>query len=91
MYAETTINPCSSGFGMYQTGEYNGDQWENESDLIAEMESNYNLFELGIDELPEGMEDIRGNIHNEPTRVFGFIEDIGGGENEAFYVGVSEI
>ncbi len=91
MFAETTIKPCSSGFGMYEPGEYNGDKWEDETDLINEMGSNVELFELGTDELPEGMDDIRGNIRNEPDRVFGYLYETGGGEIEVYYVGVSEI
>jgi hypothetical protein len=88
MYAETVIKPANSGFGMWEVGEYSEDLWENEDALIDAMAENLiEIFELGVDELPEGFEDIRGRINNEPDRVFGyraFWQDIG-------YAGVSKI
>ena len=35
------------------------------------------LYELGVDELPEGIEDIRGRIQNEAARVFGWLDERG--------------
>lgn len=31
------------------------------------------LYELGMDALPEGIEDIRGHIYSEPTLVFAVV------------------
>jgi hypothetical protein len=71
MYYETTITPCASGFGEYQQNYPNGEGWELEADLVTEMFSNEpELLELGTDELPDGIEDIRGRIHNQAGRIF---------------------
>lgn len=71
MYHEVCIFPAHTGFGMYGTGELS-DPWESESDLLSEMVSTTREFyELGSDvPLPDGVEDIRGRIHNEPDRIF---------------------
>lgn len=89
MFKETVINQCSGGFGQWQAGEYNGSEWEFEEDLISAMYQSVPMFELGVDELPEGLEDIRGNIINEPDRVFGYFDTFG--EDKVYYIGVSEI
>lgn len=74
-YKETTIRPAHSGFGMYQTGEFNGDRYADLSDLIGEAISNVGeVFELGVDELPDGVEDIRGQIYNQPKYVFAYMD-----------------
>ena len=76
-YAEARIAPCSSGFGEYQVQEP-GDTWDDLGDLMDEMRSGCNitgerLLLLGYESLPEGIEDIRGRIHNEPPRVYAIV------------------
>lgn len=84
-YKEIAIDTHSAGFGMYQAGEANGDAWECINDLLQDMRDHCGseLYELGVDALPQGAKDIRGRIYNEPARVFAFIED-----GEAYYCGI---
>lgn len=87
MYKEIVIAPCASVFGKYQASEFNGDTWEDEQDLLDAMRNtDFILYELGVDDLPGGLEDIRGHIHNEPTRVFGYVDE----QDISRYVGISE-
>jgi hypothetical protein len=92
MYKATVIKRCHSGFNMWEAGEY-GEGWDDENDLVNEIYQNIHeeIFELGVDELPEGMEDIRGRINGEPDRVFGYMADCGGGTEEPCYVGISKV
>jgi hypothetical protein len=77
-----------AGFGMFQAEPPNGDDYSDESDLEDTMRDGcgYDLHELGVDEVPEGAEDIRGRIYNEPHRVFVFVDQDG----RPHYVGISE-
>lgn len=87
MYKECVISPHHSGFEMFQCGEYNGPEWANENDLINEMRNNeFELYELGVDDLPTNIVDIRGSIYNEPNRIFGYIDHQG----ITRYVGISD-
>jgi len=88
-YRDCVILPASGGFGEYESGEYGGDLYEDSSLLVGEMYNGtgFELFELGKDTLPEGLDDIRGRIRNEPDRVFGGLDDHG----VPHYFGVSEI
>ena len=88
-YKECTILAASGGFGEYEVGEYNGEAFEDQDALIDAMRegAGFELFELGKDELPEGLEDIRGRIRNEPARVLGGLDD----HDVPHYFGVSEI
>jgi hypothetical protein len=71
MFYETTITPSAGGFGEYDQNTPNGDGWEFAYDLVSEMRGNEpELAEIGIDDLPEGCEDIRGRIHNQAGRIF---------------------
>jgi hypothetical protein len=66
--------------GEYQVGESNAEAWDDEGDLLDAMRDGIapaDLYELGVDELPEGIEDIRGRIQNEPARVFGWLDEEG--------------
>ena len=87
-YHETVITPCASGFGEYQCGNADGEAWEDDGDLLDAMRDGVDpaeLIEIMDDaELPDGMEDIRGRIHSEPYRVFGFLDDAG----HAHYLGI---
>lgn len=68
MWQYVSINRCPSGFGQFQAGE-RGDVYATLTDLLAD--SDFEIFEL-LDgsPLPEGAEDIRGQIRSEPDRVF---------------------
>ena len=87
-YQETTIKPASGGFGMYESNQDSSELWDNEYDLEQAMYegSRNELYELGVDDLPEGIEDIRGNIYNQPSRIFGYLQD-----GTAYYCGIIEI
>jgi hypothetical protein len=88
-YYEVVITPAHGGFGAYETSlDLTGDAWEDENDLVSEMRNNEpELVELGVDELPEGVDDIRGRIHNEPYRVFAFPHE-GEERTTVCYVGI---
>jgi len=71
MYYEAWIEKASGGFGEYEQLKPNGDGWETEDDVIVEMRANIpEMFELGVDPLPERIDDIRGRIHNQDGRIF---------------------
>ena len=42
------------------------------------------VYELGVDILPQGVEDIRGKIHNKPERVFAVKDG-----SEIYYFGLN--
>jgi hypothetical protein len=63
---EVSIKPCSSGFGEYEVGEMG--EVIDVSDILNEVEGE--VYELGVSALPDSVSDIRGLIHNEPSRVF---------------------
>jgi hypothetical protein len=76
-YKECRILPYA---GEYQAGESDAEAWDDESDLLDAMRNDVtpaDLYELGVDELPEGIEDIRGRIQNEAARVFGWLDERG--------------
>ncbi len=74
MYMETIIKPTGNYPIVWQSVE-DGEKWEFEEDLLAAMYQSVEMFELGVDSLPEGIEDIRGTIGREPGRVFGWLCD----------------
>lgn len=89
-FFEQSISPANGGFGQYQAQPINGDAWADDSGLVAEMAQAINdqggeLLELGVDELPDGVEDIRGRIHNEPARVFAVVH----ADRDATYIGIA--
>ncbi len=87
MFYEVVIEACAAGFGEYQVSPINGEGWVDECDLEAAMrQAGCDLYELGVDDLPEGVEDIRGSIHNEPTRVFAAV----GEDGSVAYSGIVE-
>lgn len=83
-YHEVAITPHHAGFGMWQVGEA-GEGWADEEDLVAEIAANFkgDIYELGEDEIPESVEDIRGKIYNQPSRVFALVDG-----DDIWYVGV---
>ena len=83
-YQEIVIQPAHGGFGEYNCvpGDF---IWADKYDLLAEIASNIGqVWELGADELPDGLEDIRGRIHHEPQSVYGWLDEAG----QAHYLGI---
>ena len=90
MYQEVTVTPHHAGFGEWQVGE-GGELWVDTEDLlnaireaICTTNQGGDIYELGSDELPASVEDIRGRIHNEPARIFAAVI-----EGEVTYFGIS--
>jgi len=80
-FMETVIEVVSSGFNEYQAGNYNGDEWKDQSDLKSALldsaeQQNWDVYILGEDDLPEEVEDIRGYITNEPEVVFATVDRV---------------
>jgi hypothetical protein len=90
-YYEVSITPCSGGFGEYYMGLIGSqDPYEDEAELLAECEQHVgSLYELGVDDLPPGVEDIRGNIHKPEGRVFAYLVD-GADDREPRYFAIVE-
>jgi hypothetical protein len=79
-YKECRIQPCAGGSGGYQPDGPDAQAWDDEGDLLDALRYDVapaDLYELGVDELPDGIEDIRGRIQNEPARVFGWLDEQG--------------
>ena len=79
LYHEILIQPSSSGFGEYWTLPDCGEAYDSPGDLLAAIRENVgDVYELGVDLLPEILPDIRGKIASEPPRVFGWLDNAGG-------------
>ena len=92
MYYELMILPHHAGFGMYQRGEANGEGWVNPTDLIQEIyqQAPGTVYEVGRDELPKGIKDIRGLIQDgDPDYLFAWQYDDHGDLRTA-YCGIIE-
>ena len=86
-YQTISIRPTSAGFGEYECTPDRGEIWADMDDLLQEARlSMGEIYELGIDSLPEGLEDIRGRIHEEPAKAYGVIDPDG----SAHYFGIDE-
>ena len=102
-YREISIKAHHSGFGMYEAENPNsaeGDLYAYEEDLLSEISRNLGVEIYPLDEpeqLPTDIEDIRGNIYNEPDRVFayrdsqGFYDENGNATESINYFGISEV
>lgn len=74
-YHEVGLMPCPGGFGEWQrSGEPEG-LFEDPEEVIADLDTT--VFEIGVDALPDGIEDLRGKIRDEPARVFGYLDEMG--------------
>jgi hypothetical protein len=60
-----SIKPCA-GFGEYDA-VIDADIYDD-ADILNGCAGE--VYELGTEDLPEWVEDIRGKIHNEPEKVF---------------------
>jgi hypothetical protein len=89
MFYEQSIQISPAGYGEYQVQPINGEGWANIEDLIAQMEQSIadqggELAELN-DAGPDWADDIRGSIHNAPSRIFA----IRWADGEVSYAGIS--
>lgn len=86
LYAETTIRPHHAGFGMYDIDANvpSDNDYSDDLDILNAI-TDGTVYELGVDTLPDGVEDIRGKIYNQPDRVFALVRD---GEESVAYFGL---
>jgi hypothetical protein len=92
MYRIDPIKSHHAGFGMYQqdTTKVSADEmYCSEQDAIQYGTDCYEVYKLGADELPDGVEDIRGRIYGEsggeaPTVYYGIGSD-GAGEFGGYF------
>lgn len=98
-YAEVGIRPHYAGFGEYNRDPNAGDPYPGDAeDLLIEIRNSLmegeELYELGVDELPDAVKDIRGLIHNEPERVFAVFrpeQDPNDFSNPVNYFGIEKV
>ena len=64
---QVTIQRSHSGFGMYQAGGIDSEVYDL-ADILNELGEN--TYQLGKDALPDGIEDIRGKVYNEPDVIY---------------------
>jgi len=94
-YVEVSLQPSSGGFGEWaRHANSHGPYTENEVygdifDILNMAKENIDreIYQLGEADVPKEIDDIRGKIHNEPTFVFGYLDE----NNEPKYFGVDEI
>ena len=89
-YKEYHIRPWAKGFGQYEAEESDGIAWDDERDLVGAIRRGIapaDLYELGVDGLPDGIEDIRGRIYGEPARIFAWLDEHG----RAQYFGIVQV
>jgi hypothetical protein len=67
---QVQIKPAASGFGQWEAyGESESyEDLMDDADILNGVSGE--VYELGSEDLPEWVEDIRGLIANEPERVF---------------------
>jgi hypothetical protein len=59
-------------FGEYQRGNDTGETVDL-TEWVYTMRHGAAVYQLGKDALPEGVEDIRGLVHNEPDIIFAIV------------------
>ena len=79
-YQRVSINPTASG----DTYETIPDKSKAQETAAIFSKIDGDVYELGVDILPEGVEDIRGKIHNKPDRVFAVKDG-----SEVYYFGIN--
>ena len=85
MYYLVTIKPHHAGFNLYDAIIHD-EGWSDADELLIWARDGAEWYELGVDELPPEIDDIRGQIYNEPDRVFAMFDD----EDQPVYVGIDE-
>lgn len=78
-YYEIPITPASGGFGAWQAFQADDTPWASEQDLLEAVQDTLRtaVYCLGVDALPEGLEDISGRIRDEPEYVYGWLDEDG--------------
>ena len=62
-----SIKPCASGFGQYEAiADF--DSIQDDADVLNGCDGK--VYQLGSEDCPNWVEDIRGNIYNEPEMIF---------------------
>lgn len=90
-YFEVVITPAPGSSEFLVNS--NGEAWSNQDDLADAMaegirDQGGELIEIADGNvLPQGLEDIRGRVHNEPSRVFGWLDH----EGEPHYCGIQMV
>jgi hypothetical protein len=74
-YVYVGIKPAPGGFGEWQAQQPEDDMPLEPFENAIYSEEQGDVYELGVDDLPEGVEDIRGNIHDEPDAVYAVVEE----------------
>ncbi len=87
-FFEVSIIPTCGSFEEYQCQPIGSEGWADRDDLIDEVRANeHQVFVLGEDEVPSGVEDIRGRIHNEPPCILAVLFQDG----SVSYFGIVEV
>ncbi len=88
-YYEVPITPAPGGFGAWQTGQPEGEPWQSDQDLLETTQDTLRtaVYCLGVDALPDGLEDISGRISDEPEYVYGWLDT----EGLPHYFGITHI
>jgi subtilisin family serine protease len=84
-------NSYSDTYYPYKTSPELGDGCDNQDALISDLKNQYaqlgyDVYELGIDTLPENVPDIRGKVSYEPDRIFVVVV----GQDDFHFFGVIE-
>jgi hypothetical protein len=69
---QISINPSASG--EYQVNPNFGDLMDD-ADILNSVDGD--LYRLGVDDLPDNVEDITGKIHDEPDQVYAVVSEHG--------------
>ena len=78
-YQQVSINLSASG--IYEAVPDESKAKESAA-IFSKIDGD--VYELGVDILPQGVEDIRGKIHNNPERVFAVKDG-----SEIYYFGLN--
>lgn len=74
------ISPAHGGFGEYDQDHQFTEETTEDEVFSSLQDQGLMVYELGVDELPGSVEDIRGRIHNQEGRIFAVeIDDDQGG------------
>ena len=83
LYQRVLINPSVSGSNTYEAVPDNNQPQETAA-IFSKIEGD--VYQLGVDILPAGIEDIREKIHNKPERVFAVKDG-----SEVYYIGLNSV
>ena len=85
MLQEVFIRPASGGFGQY---ECQRDRAGEKFISVQDMLPAHNFIDLDDEaDLPDGVEDIRGRVRDEPDHIYAVSDGRGGW----YYVGADEV